>query len=164
MVGVRVMTTGEVAVLNVAGLVDERFTGFGAVGEVKALVINVAEITRITSFGVRQWLQAMEALPPTITERYLLGCPTFFVDQLNMVLDFAGGARVLTAAAPFSCPSCGEDTEATIDLVAERAKLVRGDAPEKQCPRCRKNLALDEAPDSYFSFVENHGASSIRAD
>ena len=46
----------------------------------------------MTSFGVRQWLKGMDALPKTITDLYLLGCPTFFVDQLNMVLNF-GGAR-----------------------------------------------------------------------
>src|SRR5690348_14159602 len=83
--GVEVMTAGEVALVNVSGLVDEHFTGFGSIGpSTKALIINVAGMTRMTSFGVRQWLKAMDAIPKTVTEQFMLGCPTFFVDQLNM--------------------------------------------------------------------------------
>ena len=52
-------------------------------------------MARMTSFGVRQWLKAMDALPKTVTDLYLFGCPTFFVDQLNMVLNFGGAAKVL---------------------------------------------------------------------
>ena len=52
---------------SVSGLVDERFLGFGELGAMKTLVINVAGMTRMTSFGVRQWLKAMDALPKSIT-------------------------------------------------------------------------------------------------
>src|SRR6478609_6716938 len=87
--GVDVVTTGEVALVGVSGLVDEHFNGFGTFGEgVKTVVINTSAMTRMTSFGVRQWLKGMDALPKSISDLYLLGCPTFFVDQLNMVLNF----------------------------------------------------------------------------
>src|SRR5688572_25669492 len=87
---VDLVTADDAALVSVSGLVDERFLGFGSVGAVKTLVINVSGMTRMTSFGVRQWLKAMDALPKTVTDLYLLGCPTFFVDQLNMVLNFGG--------------------------------------------------------------------------
>src|SRR5436190_6612664 len=143
---VEVVESGEAAVLFVSGLVDERFAGFGDVGPVKAVVINVAGITRMSSFGVRQWLKAIDSLPKSVAETYLLGCPTFFVDQLNMVLNFGGQARVLTVVAPFTCTSCGLESGETVDVFAERAVLAQGGLAPRTCSKCQGKLELDESP------------------
>jgi serine/threonine protein kinase len=160
--GVDVIVTGDAALVNVSGLVDEHFAGFGNLGDAKTVVINVSGMTRMTSFGVRQWLRGMDALPKSITELYLLGCPTFFVDQLNMVLNFGGAAQILTVVAPYTCPSCGVESGETIDVLAERAALARGGVSEKECARCGGKLEFDETPESYFSFVSKYAASSIQ--
>src|SRR4051794_8284783 len=78
---VKVTTSDDAALVSVSGLIDERFLGFGDLGGRKIAIIDVSGMTRMTSFGVRQWLKAMDALPKSITDLYLLGCPTFFVDQ-----------------------------------------------------------------------------------
>jgi len=158
---IELKVVGEAALVNVTGLVDERFTGFGDVGQAKAVVLNVSGMTRMTSFGVRQWLKAMDALPKTITDQYLLGCPTFFVDQLNMVLNFGGPAKVLTVIAPHTCPSCGVESGETIDVLAERPNLAKGVLPEKECARCGGKLEFDETPESYFAFLSKYAASGI---
>ncbi|MDB4961821.1 MAG: masK16 [Myxococcales bacterium] len=158
---IELVTSGEAGLVHVSGLVDERFAGFGNVGTVKALVINVAGMTRMTSFGVRQWLKGMDSLPKTISDLYLIGCPTFFVDQLNMVLNFAGTSKILTVVAPYTCPSCGAESGETIDVRADRASLAKGGLPEKECRRCGGKLEFDETPESYFSFVNKYAASSI---
>ncbi|CAN5756049.1 hypothetical protein BH11MYX2_BH11MYX2_03060 [soil metagenome] len=59
---------GEVAVISVSGLVDENFSGFGALGQIKSCVLDVSGMTRMTSFGVRQWLKGMDALPKSIKD------------------------------------------------------------------------------------------------
>ena len=105
-----VLTAGEATLVSVSGLVDERFNGFGTFKPTRTVILNVSGMTRMTSFGVRQWLKAMDALPKSITDLYLLGCPTFFVDQLNMVLNFGGLSKVLTVVAPHTCPSCGVES------------------------------------------------------
>jgi len=115
---------------------------------------------RMTSFGVRQWLRAMEELPKSITDLYLLGCPTFFVDQLNMVLNFGGQAKVLTALAPYVCPACGIESGELIDVLAQRATLAK-EPPVKNCARCNAKLEFDETPESYFAFATKYGATSI---
>src|SRR5437660_9046071 len=95
--GVDVTSDGDVAIVRVVGQVDESFLGFGTFdASIKSVVVNVAGMTRMTSFGVRQWIKGIESLPKTIADLYLLGCPTFFVDQLNMVLSFGGAGQVLT--------------------------------------------------------------------
>ncbi len=158
---VDVQTAGEAALVNVSGLVDERFGGFGDLRSMKTVAINVAGMTRMTSFGVRQWLKSMDSLPKTITELYMVGCPTFFVDQLNMVLNFGGNAKILTVVAPYTCPSCGVESGETIDVLAERANLAKGGLPEKECARCGGKLEFDETPESYFAFVSKYAASHI---
>ncbi len=157
-----VVTVGEATLVSVSGLVDERFLGFGDIGAAKTVILNVAGMTRMTSFGVRQWLKAMDALPKSIADLYLLGCPTFFVDQLNMVLNFGGASKVLTVVAPHTCPSCGVESGETIDVLAERANLAKGALPEKECARCGGKLEFDETPESYFAFVKKYAASSIQ--
>jgi len=159
---VEVVPSGDVTLLNVVGLVDERFKGFGAIDQAKTVVINVAGITRMTSFGVRQWLSAIDSLPKSVSEVILLGCPTFFVDQLNMVLNFGGSGKVLTFVAPYACPSCGVESGELIDVLAERSNLANGGIPEKECTRCGAKLELDETPESYFSFARKYAASSIQ--
>src|SRR5215510_14535734 len=155
------VTTSDATLVSVSGLVDERFLGFGDIGAVKTLVIDVSGMTRMTSFGVRQWLKAMDALPKTLGDLYLLGCTTFFVDQLNMVLNFGGSGKVLTVVAPYTCPSCGVESGETIDVLADRATLAKGGVPEKDCGRCGAKLEFDETPESYFSFVTKHAATGI---
>ena len=159
---VAISAANDAVLVSVTGLVDERFAGFGNLGTAKAVVINVAGMTRMTSFGVRQWLKSMDALPKTLSAIYLLGCPTFFVDQLNMVLNFGGAAKILTVVAPFVCSGCGVEAGETIDVLAERANLAKGGLPEPVCSRCGAKLEFDETPESYFAFVNNYAASSLQ--
>lgn len=159
---VETIASGDVALVNVVGLVDEQFAGFGKVsGEARNVIINVTGMARMTSFGVRQWLKSIEALPKTISNLYLLGCPTFFVDQLNMVLNFGAQATVLTVIAPYTCPSCGVESGETIDVLTDRDVLVRGGVPEKDCTRCGGKLEFDETPESYFAFLSKYTAAGI---
>ena len=160
--GMFVSTGGDAALVQVTGLVDEHFTGFGTMTPgIKTLVLEVSGMTRMTSFGVRQWIKGIEALPKTITDLYLLGCPTFFVDQLNMVLNFGGPGKVLTAVAPYTCLSCGMESGEPVDVLTERAALSKGGVPEKDCSRCGGKLEFDESPESYFSFVSKYAPTSL---
>ncbi|HEY0251906.1 MAG TPA: hypothetical protein VGC41_10285, partial [Kofleriaceae bacterium] len=70
---VEVQTFDDVALVTITGLVDEQFRGFGELGAARAVVLNVAGMTRMTSFGVRQWLRGMDQLPKTINDVFLLG-------------------------------------------------------------------------------------------
>ncbi len=152
---------GDVALVTIVGLVDEEFRGFGDLGAVKSVVLSVGGMTRMTSFGVRQWLRGMDQLPKTVNEIYLHGCPTFFVDQLNMVLNFGGSAQVISAVAPYTCLSCGVEAGEVIDIRAERSALAKGVTPEKECSRCGGKLEFDETPESFFSFVSKYAASTL---
>jgi hypothetical protein len=89
---VDVETIGDAALVTIVGLVDEHFAGFGKLDTPKAIVLDVTGMSRMTSFGVRQWLKSMDALPKS-SDVYLLGCATFFVDQLNTIWCSISAAR-----------------------------------------------------------------------
>ncbi|MDQ3335000.1 MAG: serine/threonine protein kinase [Myxococcota bacterium] len=157
------LTASDGAVLvQLAGFVDEKFAGFGEVGDVRAIVLDVSGMTRMTSFGVRQWIKALDALPKA-ADVYLFGCPTFLVDQLNMVLSFGGPCKVLTVAAPFTCTSCGVESSEVIDVCSERATLLQGTIAPRVCRRCGQALELDESPESYFAFARRYGATMVNS-
>ena len=161
---VTTIVAGRTTVLAVAGLVDERFGGFGEIAEgARTIVIDVSRLVQITSFGVQRWLEANELVPPTVKDMYLLGCPPYFVDQLNMVFNFAGRAKVLTVEAPYTCLACGAEVTEVVDLLATRTRAERSEA-QAGCGRCGHDLTFDEPPETYFSFVDRCAATTINAD
>ncbi len=151
----------NIAIVDIAGPLDEQFEGVQLPAGIRAAAINVAGMTRMTSFGVRQWLRMIEGLSRSLGEIYLLGCPTFLVDQLNMVLNFGGTAQVLTVIGPYSCMSCGIESGELIDVLAGRSVLPKGGGLDRDCSRCGGKLELDETPESYFSFVAKYAATGI---
>ncbi len=156
------VTEGEVVLVTLGGLIDEHFPGFGDLGGARNAVLDVTAVTRMTSFGVRQWLRSIEGLPRTLEHLYLLGCPTFFVDQLNMVLNFGGAGKILTIVAPFACPMCGAESGEVIDVLSERGALALGGPALRECSRCGGRLELDESPESYFACLGKYAASNIQ--
>jgi eukaryotic-like serine/threonine-protein kinase len=157
-------TQTTAAIVRVPGLIDENFSGFGELGATKQLVIDLTHMTQMTSFGVRQWISSMNELSRTVSHVYLLGCPTFFVEQLNMVLNLSGAARVLTAVAPYKCAACGAESNETVDVLDARDGLLKGNVPDKRCSRCGEPLAFDDVAESYFTFVGNCGATNLETE
>ncbi len=158
---IEVVESGGALLVAVSGPIDEHFPGFGAVAQgVTTVIINTTGLTRMSSFGVRRWMEATDALCQRIPDVYLVGCPIFFVDQLNMVMNFGGAARVLTALAPYTCPACGRESREIVDVLEGRTTLAKGGVPEKVC-LCGAKLEFDETPDSYFSFASRYAASKI---
>lgn len=158
---VETVTVGDAALVNISGSIDERFAGFGELGGFSTVVLDVARVARMTSFGVAQWLKAMEAVPRSVAYVYLAGCPPVFVDQLNMILKFAGRSKVVSLIAPYACPSCGAEYDEPIDLLVHGAEIAQGVMPERACGRCNNRLAFDEIEASYVACVTRHAASSM---
>ena len=157
---IELISAGDAALVSVTGAVDERFVGFGELGPITTLILEVAGLTRMTSFGVRQWLTAMAQLPASLEHVYVVGCPTFFVDQLNMVAHFIGRGRVVTAAAPYVCPQCGGDAVEVLDVLADHQTLAKA-APLRPCAQCGGRMELDESPEAYFAFCRELAATEL---
>jgi hypothetical protein len=156
---IEVANVDDVALVRVQGMLDEHFPSFGELSA-NIVVLDVSGIRFITSFGVRQWLRAMAALPAN-AHIYLAGCPQIFVDQLNMILNFGGRAQILTLRAPYRCPACGTESDETIDLVKEGTVIANGRTPERACKKCNAQLVLDEMPETYFACLGKHAPRDV---
>jgi serine/threonine protein kinase len=155
---IRQTVEGEAALLRLEGSMDETFSGFDPT-EASQVVIELGKLSRITSYGVRQWIRGRDQL--AAKQLYYVNCPPFFIDQLNMVLNFGGHGQVLTAFAPFSCPGCKHEKWALIDVLAKYDDLAAGRFPEQPCEKCQQRMEMDELPETYFGFVKAAGAKSL---
>ena len=88
---------GGTVCLKFAGSIDEDFDGKKTASSVKAktLVLDLAEIHKISSFGIHEWVDFMNALEKHAESIVLLECAPKVVDQLNMVANFAGTGQVV---------------------------------------------------------------------
>ncbi len=157
----RVAKVGDSALVRINGLIDERFPGFGDLSGVRTAVIDLGGVSFMTSFGVRQWLLSMAAVPPEVANLYLLNCPSIIVDQLNMIFNFGGRSKVVSLTAPFMCTSCSAESKQTIDVLSEGAALTQGKLAPRNCTRCGSALELDEIVESYFACLTKYGATSV---
>src|SRR5579859_535081 len=115
---------GEVVCLHLSGVVDERYEAKALLDAMAPVsVLDLEGVTRITSFGVRQWSEAMKTLPSHLKHLYLVRCPPSFVDQLNMVLNFGGRSEVLSTNCIYFCEECQEEREVRVDVLANRAQI-----------------------------------------
>ena len=150
-----IATEGDAGLIRVVGMIDEHFPGFGDLTHLRTAVIDASQVTYMTSFGVAKWLKAMAAVPYTLSTLYLAGCPPIFIDQLTMILNFSGRARIVSLLVPYTCTSCGRETNDIVDVVGRR------DLPEQKCTRCGGKLALDAIADGYLTSLARFGASSV---
>ncbi|WP_437608347.1 FIST N-terminal domain-containing protein [Sorangium sp. So ce834] len=153
---------GDVLVVRLAGRMTESFKGAALARELDGKVLlDLAGVERITSFGVREWLQMIQAAEPRLRALYLARCSEPVVNQLSMIRRFAGSGQVVSFYAPYCCESCGAQFERLVDCAHDAASLAEGKAPEAVCPRCRGAGAFDDDAATYFGFVAQHGAGAI---
>lgn len=156
-----VSRAGDGAIVTVMGMIDELFPGFGELADARVVVIDLAGVTFMTSFGVRQWLRSMAAIPATVEHLYLLHCPTIIVDQLNMILNFGGRATIVSLDAPFICSKCSATSKEVVDVLAEGDAIQRGELAPRSCKRCNGALLFDDYVESYFACLKKYRAIEV---
>jgi hypothetical protein len=116
------------------------------------VVLHLAEVHRINSCGVREWVNFMRELQldPRVTSVDLEACSPPFVSQLNTISNFRGAARVRSLLAPYVCERCNVDEN---HLVVVAAKPLETELPDHACPRCGGVMEFDELPERYLAFL-----------
>lgn len=149
-------------VVRFEGRIDERFSGRELGSALSgSLVLDLAGVERITSYGVRAWLEMLEAIP-TDAEVHLYRCSEAVVAQLASSSAFAGRARVVSFVVPVVCDDCGATSQLAIDVERSRDVLLDGRTPERPCERCGGRPRLDDDP-SILGFVRKHAGSPLPA-
>jgi anti-anti-sigma regulatory factor len=146
---------GPITCLRFKGTIDEKFEGKKLAGTIKAkkMVLDLGQVHKISSFGVREWLSFMNALEKAAQHIYLINCTPKVVNQINMVANFLGKALVFSFYAPYHCDNCEKDGLVLLNVDRDFDSIKRLKAPERPCPSCGNATYLDEDAPSFFSNI-----------
>lgn len=138
--------------IRLSGPIDEHFDAARLVTGVRGtVVIDLDAVHRITSFGVRAWLDALARL-----DRDYLGfvnCRPAIVSQFNMVARFGGGGQLISFYAPYICPKCSADIEVLVDLRTAYTSIRNFALPTVACTSCGQQAEFDDLPEVFLSHV-----------
>jgi anti-anti-sigma regulatory factor len=144
---------------------DDAFALAGAIDETAALdellararggrlVLDLAAVTFINSLGVRDWIRMQAAAKQAGITVELRRVAEPVVHQLNMIIAARGASDVTSFYAPYACDACGREESMLVDVAAHRDRLLRLEAPPMPCPECGAQMAFNDFPERYFSFL-----------
>jgi anti-anti-sigma regulatory factor len=123
-----------------------------------SVTFELAELRRLNSSGVREWVNFVRDLEPAVTDLTLSSCSPAIVTQLNMIANFRGPAHVRSFLAPYTCTACGQEEEKLLDVKAHFPSRRFGDLPAFRCDRCSGPMDFDDLPERYLAFLEDEWA------
>ncbi len=150
--------------IRLSGVIDEdnRLTDLLSQIQGSRLFIDLVDIERINSCGVRDWVNWLDAATRERQDTLLIDCSPAIVAQLNLVGNFAASAGVLSIVAPYYCESC--DLERTTLLTVADLEAPDPRAPSLACEACAQPMAFDDIEESYFAFLSDTRVVANRPD
>lgn len=146
---------GDVSYIKLGGVIDEDNELNDLVDKIPAgtAVIDLGEIERINSCGVRDWVNWLSKLEANGTRSVLVECSPAIVAQINLVNNFTGNGVVKSFYVPYFCPEC--DEEKVLLVEASDMGPPPHEPPTCRCDECDLVMDFDDMPDSYFAFLSN---------
>jgi anti-anti-sigma regulatory factor len=146
---------GDLSYVKLAGVIDEdnELTDLVDKIPVGTAVIDLGEIERINSCGVRDWVNWLSRLETSGTRSVLVECSPAIVAQINLVNNFTGSGIVKSFYVPYFCPEC--DEEKVLLVEATDMGPPPHEPPTCRCDECDLVMDFDDMPDSYFAFLSN---------
>lgn len=145
----------DVSYVKLTGVIDEDNELADLVDKIPpgTAVIDLGEIERINSCGVRDWVNWLGKLEANTTKVVLVECSPAIVAQINLVNNFTGSGVVKSFYVPYFCPECDEEKV----LLVEAADMgpPPHEPPTCRCDECDLVMDFDDMPDSYFAFLSN---------
>jgi anti-anti-sigma regulatory factor len=146
---------GDVSYVKLGGVIDEDNELADLVDKIPTgtAVIDLGEIERINSCGVRDWVNWLSKLETNGTRSVLVECSPAIVAQINLVNNFTGNGVVKSFYVPYFCPEC--DEEKVLLVEATDMGPPPHEPPTCRCDECDLVMDFDDMPDSYFAFLSN---------
>jgi anti-anti-sigma regulatory factor len=146
---------GDMSYVKLGGVIDEDNELGDLVDKIPSgtAVIDLGEIERINSCGVRDWVNWLSKLETSGTRSVLVECSPAIVAQINLVNNFTGSGVVKSFYVPYFCPEC--DEEKVLLVEATDMGPPPHEPPTCRCDECDLVMDFDDMPDSYFAFLSN---------
>lgn len=165
-------TVEDVVFVKLGGVIDEDNTLARTTKKLagRTVVLDLAEVKRINSCGVRDWVNWLSDLHAKGKTVILMRCSPCIVTQLNLVNNFVGSAMVRSFFAPYYCAHCDlevlcllqvEDFAGQTTPVAPKPGDPR--APGVECPRRTPHcdLEFDDIEAAYFAFLPRDAGHTV---
>lgn len=149
----------EVTTVVLDGRLDERFDGAGLGASLSgSVILELSGIERISSFGIRAWLEMLRSIAsrPTEVRVYLARCSEAVIAQVGAMRAFVGPAQLASVLVPFACTHCGHELRATLSC-EDMPILLPQPLPPRTCPRCGGTAVFDDEPASLAPIVPHLG-------
>ncbi len=145
----------DVSYVKLGGVIDEDNELNDLVDKIPVgtAVIDLGEVERINSCGVRDWVNWLSKLEVNGTRSVLVECSPAIVAQINLVNNFTGSGVVKSFYVPYFCPEC--DEEKVLLVEASDMGPPPHEPPTCRCDECDLVMDFDDMPDSYFAFLSN---------
>lgn len=142
--------------VRLSGVIDEDNRLRDLLAEIRGdlLMVDLVDIERINSCGVRDWVNWLEEACREREDSVLIDCAPAIVAQLNLVGNFSAGASVSSIVAPYYCESCDLE-RSTILAVRDLAAAKEPSAPTLECEACANPMSFDDIEESYFAFLQD---------
>ena len=160
-------TVEGVTFLKVSGVIDEDNTLAGSLKKIEGgtVLMDLSEVRRINSCGVRDWVNWLNDLADRNKRVIFLRCSPCIVNQINLVNNFVGQGKVKSFFAPYYCPRC--DCEQLELLQVEQfAGMARPTAPGvrgRDCNQATCEMAFDDIEEAYFAFLPRNTGQVVDA-
>jgi len=143
----------DITYVKLAGVIDEDNDLADVGDQVRngTAVIDLSEIERINSCGVRDWVNWLNKIESRGSRVVLVECSPAIVAQINLVNNFTGTGVVKSFFAPYFCPTC--DREKVLLLETSELGTTPTNAPTCRCDECDGVMEFDDMEDSYFAFL-----------
>ena len=106
------------------------------------VVIDLSEVSRINSLGVRAWIYFIRDLEAMGQQLAFARLPPIIVSQMSMVSNFMGTKSLIRSVlAPYLCPTCNNEDLQLIELANGKAVHV---SETSTCPKCRSTMEFDD--------------------
>ncbi len=151
---VTVQRVGNASRVRVIGAIDDTFDHAfieDLVDREVPVVFDLDKVDRISSFGVREWMRALAAVPSKTY--YFVRCRSMLVAQFNSVQGFGGRGRIVSLYSPYLCPDCDHFFELLLDVRRDDGAIGDKQAQAVKCPECGAAAEFDDFEDSYFDCV-----------
>ena len=154
-----VFVDDAITYLRFSGSIGEDFSGTELSESIttQTVVLQLADIRRISSFGIRGWIDFMQRLAGKTEDVVLVECAPKIVDQINMVANFTGIGQVFSLFAPYRCDYCDEDRKVILQLDRDWDVIKSMRPPDLPCQVCGEQQHFDEDPLTYFSYIVKQG-------
>ena len=142
-------------VLFFSGRIDEHTSLVKLAPSLHApVVVDLEGVMFINSLGVRAWVEFLEVLRARGIPVTLARCSEAMVDQMNVIMEVRGHAKIDSFFAPYTCTVCGLESRGLLQLSAHGQALSQGRPPQLPCPSCRGAMSYDDIPARALLFLE----------